>query len=96
MEIKDIFTICNAFLTSAFVLCYLYQFVYIFWVFLGKDKSMPIKSDKLNKGERARAMAALEEAFAEYEGIYLIPFSSVNGEGVDEVREILVDVAEGE
>lgn len=49
MEIKDIFTICNIILTSAFVLCYLYQFLYIFWVFLGKDKSMPVKSDKLNK-----------------------------------------------
>ena len=52
------------------------------------------KSDKLNKGERAKALAALEEAFADYEGIYTIPFSSVNGEGVDEVRDILVEVAE--
>lgn len=49
IEIKDIFTICNLILTSAFIICYLYQFLYIFWVFLGKDKSMPVKSDKLNK-----------------------------------------------
>jgi cellulose synthase/poly-beta-1,6-N-acetylglucosamine synthase-like glycosyltransferase len=27
----------------------MYQFFYIFWVFLGKDKSRPVKSDKLNK-----------------------------------------------
>lgn len=49
MDIKDIFTICNIILTSAFILCYLYQFIYIFWVFIGKDRSMPVKSDKLNK-----------------------------------------------
>ncbi len=49
MDIKDIFTVCNIILTVAFMLCYLYQFVYIFWVFLGKDKSKPVQSDKLNK-----------------------------------------------
>ena len=49
MEIRDIFAICNIILTTAFVVCYLYQFLYIFWVFLGKDKSKPVKSDKLNK-----------------------------------------------
>lgn len=47
--VKDIFTICNIVLTSSFVLCYLYQFVYIFWVFLGKDRSKPVQSDKQNK-----------------------------------------------
>ncbi len=52
------------------------------------------KSDKLNKGERERALAALQEAFKDYEGIYTVPFSSMNGEGVDEVRDILVEVAE--
>ena len=49
MEIKDIFAVCNIILTAAFVICYLYQFLYIFWVFLGKDKSKPVKSDKMNK-----------------------------------------------
>ncbi len=49
MEIKDIFTICNTFLTITFILCYLYQFFYIFWVLIGKDKSPKVKSDKLNK-----------------------------------------------
>ena len=37
MDIQDIFTICNIVLTASFVICYIYQFFYIFWVFLGKD-----------------------------------------------------------
>lgn len=49
MEIKEIFSICNIVLTSVFVICYLYQFFYIFWVLLGKDKSPAVKSEKLNK-----------------------------------------------
>ncbi len=52
------------------------------------------KSDKLNKGERQRALETIHEALAEYEGVYIVPFSSLNGEGVDEVRDILVDVCE--
>lgn len=49
MTVKDIFFICNLVLTAAFALCYVYQFFYIFHVFLGKDHSRPIKSDKINK-----------------------------------------------
>ena len=49
MDIQDIFTICNIVLTASFVICYIYQFFYIFCVFLGKDKSQPVQSDKLNK-----------------------------------------------
>lgn len=52
------------------------------------------KADKLNKTERAARMAALTQEFAEYEGIRLIPFSAVTGEGVEELREILVSVTE--
>lgn len=52
------------------------------------------KSDKLNKTERGQRLAALEETFADYEGLRLIPFSSVTGEGVEELREILSSVAE--
>ena len=44
-----IFTLCSLALTAVFILFYMYQFFYIFWVFLGKDKSRPVKSDKLNK-----------------------------------------------
>lgn len=49
MTVKDIFFICNLVLTAAFALCYVYQFFYIFHVFLGKDHSRPIKSDKIKK-----------------------------------------------
>ena len=51
------------------------------------------KSDKLNQTERRQRLAALEEAFSDYEGLRLIPFSSVTGEGVEELREILSSVA---
>ena len=49
VDIKQVFFIISTVVTSAFTLCYLYQFIYIFWVFLGKDNSQPVKSDKLNK-----------------------------------------------
>lgn len=49
MDIKEIFSICNYVLTAVFVLCYIYQFFYIFYVFLGKDRSLPVKSQKQNK-----------------------------------------------
>lgn len=49
MGIKAIFTICSLAVTALFMICYMYQFFYIFWVFLGKDKSRPVKSDKKNK-----------------------------------------------
>ena len=52
------------------------------------------KSDKLNQTERRQRLAALEEAFSDYEVLRLIPFSSVTGEGVEELREILSSVAE--
>ena len=52
------------------------------------------KSDKLNQTERRQRLAALEEAFSDYEGPRLIPFSSVTGEGVEELREILSSVVE--
>ncbi len=49
MTVKDIFFICNLVLTATFALCYVYQFFYIFHVFLGKDHSRPVKSDRINK-----------------------------------------------
>lgn len=52
------------------------------------------KSDKLNRKEREAQMKAFEEAFSEYEGLQYIPFSSLNGEGVNELREILSEVTE--
>lgn len=52
------------------------------------------KADKLNKSERAARLAAFEQAFADLEGIRLIPFSALTGEGVEELREIIADVTE--
>ena len=50
------------------------------------------KADKLNKTERAARMAALEQEFSAYEGLQLLPFSAVTGEGAEQLREIVADV----
>ena len=52
------------------------------------------KSDKLNRTQREAQLKLFETVFAEYEGLHYIPFSSLNGEGVEELRAILADVAE--
>lgn len=52
------------------------------------------KSDKLNRKEREAQLKVFEDAFSEYEGLQYIPFSSLNGEGVDILREILSEVTE--
>lgn len=52
------------------------------------------KADKLNKTERAQRLAAFEEELADYEGIFTLPFSSSNGEGAEELREILLETIE--
>ena len=54
------------------------------------------KSDKLNKTERAKRLAAFDEILADLEGITVIPFSAVNGEGADQIREILDQVTADE
>ena len=51
------------------------------------------KSDKLNKTEREKRMEALQEELSDFEGIECVPFSAVNGEGVDTLRAILDEVA---
>lgn len=51
------------------------------------------KSDKLNKTERANRLAAFEEQFADLEGVQVIPFSAVTGEGAEEIRAILEDMS---
>lgn len=61
------------------------------------DREIPFiivltKSDKLNKTERAKRLAAFDEILADLEGITVIPFSAVNGEGANEIREILEQV----
>ncbi len=52
------------------------------------------KSDKLNKSEREKRLAALREELADFEGIECIPFSAVNGEGVETLRAILDEVTQ--
>ena len=50
------------------------------------------KSDKLNKSERAKRLAAFDAILADLEGVTVIPFSAVNGEGADEILAILNQV----
>ena len=50
------------------------------------------KSDKLNKTERAKRLAAFDEILSDLEGVTIIPFSAVNGEGADQIREIMDQV----
>ena len=52
------------------------------------------KCDKLNKGERESRRAGLAEEFSDYEGIRLVEFSSVTGEGVEEIRKLIEEAAE--
>lgn len=54
------------------------------------------KADKLNKTQRTQRWEALQQELADYEGIQMIPFSAVTGEGVEALREILVAVTEEE
>ena len=52
------------------------------------------KADKLNKTQRAQRLAAFEQELADFEGVTMIPFSAVTGEGAEELRGILRQVAE--
>ena len=52
------------------------------------------KADKLNKTERAARLEALKTELADYEGVTCIPFSAVNGEGAQELRDILLNLIE--
>lgn len=51
------------------------------------------KSDKLNKTEREKRMEALREELSDFDGVQCVPFSAVNGEGVETLRAILDEVA---
>ena len=50
------------------------------------------KIDKLNKTERNKRMTELESELMDYEGVKVIPFSIMTGEGVDELRELIDEV----
>lgn len=50
------------------------------------------KSDKLNKTERTKRLEALKTELPYYDDLTVIPFSSITGEGVEEIRAIIEDV----
>ncbi|MFZ2537367.1 MAG: ribosome biogenesis GTP-binding protein YihA/YsxC [Oscillospiraceae bacterium] len=52
------------------------------------------KSDKLNKSQTAERMGNIRAEIPYGDDITIIPFSSVTGEGVDEVRAIITQVAQ--
>lgn len=52
------------------------------------------KSDKLNKREREERLANIREELPCGDQITLIPFSSENGEGVEEIEQIINQLAE--
>lgn len=61
------------------------------------DRAVPFllvltKADKLNKSERTARLNALEGELQEFVGVTAVPFSSVTGEGTEELREILRSV----
>lgn len=51
------------------------------------------KADKLNKREREERMAAFTKEIPCFEDITVVPFSSVTGEGVEQLREIIEDAS---
>ena len=63
------------------------------------DEEMPFvlvmtKADKLNKTERAKRMEAFKTEIPCFEDIHSIPFSSQTFEGVEELRQIVEEIAD--
>lgn len=54
------------------------------------------KSDKLNKTEREKRLAAIRSELPCSEELTFIPFSAVTGEGVEILRSIIDEIAEDE
>lgn len=51
------------------------------------------KADKLKKSEREKRMEAFKTEIPYFDEIHVIPFSSQTFEGVDELRQIIEDIA---
>lgn len=47
------------------------------------------KNDKLKKSQFIKRMEELKTELGEYEGISLFPFSALNGEGAEEIRNVI-------
>ena len=63
------------------------------------DTEMPFvlvltKADKLNKSERAKRLEAFKDEIPCFEDIHIIPFSSQTFEGVEELRQIVEEIAD--
>lgn len=63
------------------------------------DTEMPFvlvltKADKLNKSERAKRLEAFKDEIPCFEDIHTIPFSSQTFEGVEELRQIVEEIAD--
>ncbi|HOB35969.1 MAG TPA: ribosome biogenesis GTP-binding protein YihA/YsxC [Candidatus Avimonas sp.] len=52
------------------------------------------KADKLKKSALAQRISEFNQQFSEYEGINLIPVSAQTGEGIGELRNILISVVQ--
>jgi len=54
------------------------------------------KSDKLKPTERKKRLEAFKSEIPYFEDITVIPFSAETGEGVEDIRAIIEDVALGD
>lgn len=52
------------------------------------------KSDKLNKTERVSRMLAFDEELKDFSAVKLIPFSSITGEGAEEIKQLIAYYAQ--
>lgn len=52
------------------------------------------KKDKLKKTAQKESLQRMQDILADYEGIKLYPFSALNGEGTDDIREAITDYVE--
>lgn len=52
------------------------------------------KKDKLKKTAQKQSLERINEMLSGYEGIELFPFSALNGEGTDEIREVITQYVE--
>lgn len=52
------------------------------------------KKDKLKKTAQKQSLERISEILSEYEGIELFPFSALNGEGTDDIREAISQYVE--